>query len=148
MATSRGLPALAVGFSPPESLHRVAEHLGWRGPFLADEDRVLYRALELGRAPWWRVYSPATLAIYARGWRHRPRATTRVREDTRQLGGDAVVHDGVVRVLWSPGSPDDRVGPRELADTARALPPPGASPHDATPHDATPHPARRRGRRR
>ena len=112
-----GLPVVAVGFSPPELLRSVAEHLSWRGPFLSDEDRTLYRVLGLGRAPWWRVYSPGTLAIYARGWSRRRRAVGRPAEDTRQLGGDALVRDGVAHVLWTPHSPDDRVAPQELVDS-------------------------------
>lgn len=119
VATAACLPVVAVGFSPPEVLRSLAEYLSWRGPFLSDEDRALYRVLGLGRAPWWRVYSPGTLAIYARGRRRRRRPEGAPGEDTRQLGGDAVVRDGVARVLWSPRSPDDRVAPQDLVESAR-----------------------------
>lgn len=118
-AAGAGLPVVAVGFSPPELLRSVARHLSWRGPFLSDEDRALYRVLGLGRAPWWRVYSPGTLAIYARGWSRRQRPDGGPGEDTRQLGGDALVRDGVARVLWTPRSPDDRVAPQDLVESGR-----------------------------
>ncbi len=128
-ADARGLPALAVGFSPPEALAPLAEHLGWHGRFLSDPHRALYRRLHLGRAPWWRSYTPGTLAIYARALARSPRATSTSNprgvaapvEDTRQLGEDAVVRDGVAHILWRPRSPNDRVDPDTLAETAHHL---------------------------
>ena len=114
------LPAIAVGFSPPDALGPVAEHLGWRGPFLSDERRELYGRLGWGRAPWWRVYAPRTLAIYARARREGHQSRTPV-EDTRQLGGDAVVRDGIARVRWSPRRPDDRVDAAEMVSAARRI---------------------------
>ena len=127
-ADARGIALVAVGFSPPDLLAPVSEHLGWRGLFLSDEQRLLYRKLGLGRAPWWRVYTPGTLAIYARalvGSRPRPAepGAPGPAEDTRQLGGDAVLRDGVVHTLWSPRSPDDRVDADTLAEAAHRLTP-------------------------
>lgn len=112
---------VAVGFSPPDALAPLAGHLGWRGPFLSDTGRRLYRRLGWGRAPWWRVYSPGTLAIYLRAARrgradHRRPASG---EDTRQLGGDALVRGGRAVVRWSPRSPDDRVPVADLVAAAR-----------------------------
>ncbi len=112
---------LAVGFSPPEGLARLAEHLDWRAPFLADEQRHLYRRLDLPRARLLQAYSLGTLTRYAR-------AITRGRtirlpvEDTRQLGGDAVIQDGVVRRLWRPSTPDDRIEPRVLLTASADVP--------------------------
>ena len=34
--------AVAVGFSPPDALAPLAEHLGWRGRFLSDVERRVY----------------------------------------------------------------------------------------------------------
>ncbi|MGI9007808.1 MAG: AhpC/TSA family protein [Streptosporangiaceae bacterium] len=107
-----------VGFSPPERLAALARHLGWPGPVLADTSRVLYRRLGAGRAPLWRVYSPGTLATYAaaaaRG--HRP---ARPVEDTRQLGADAIMVNGVVRQLWLPRTPNDRPPAAQVMAAAR-----------------------------
>ncbi len=111
-----------VGFSPPDRLAAIARRVGWRGAVLGDEPRRLYHRLGLKRAPWWRVYSPGTLFAYvgalARGqWPARPV------EDTRQLGADAVVVDGLVVALWRPRTPDDRPpAPGVLAYAARMLP--------------------------
>lgn len=96
-----------VGFSPPERLAGLARHLGWPGLVLADPSRQLYHALGPGRVPLWRVYSPGTLVTYARAVRAGHRLPRPV-EDTRQLGGDAVLVDGTVVHLWRPRTPDDR----------------------------------------
>lgn len=110
---------VAVGFSPAGRLAAITRHLGWPGRTLSDPNRVLYARLGVGRAPWWRVYSPGTLATYARaiasGTRLRPAV-----EDTRQLGADAVLVDGMIRVLWRPRSPDDRPPATEVLAEARA----------------------------
>lgn len=115
-----GIGLVYVGFSPPPRQAAMARHLRWPGRVLADEGRELYRLLGLGRAPWWRVYSPGTLLTYARAALrgHRP---ARAAEDTRQLGADAVVVDGTVVRLWRPRSPDDRPGAAEVVGAARSL---------------------------
>ena len=111
---------ILIGFSPPERLAAVARHLGWPGPILADQDRMLYRRLGIGRAPLWHVYSPGTLAIYAAGLLRGQRAAPPV-EDTRQLGADAIMIDGIVRQLWRPRSPDDRPAAAEVIAATRGL---------------------------
>ncbi len=111
-----GVGLVGVGFSPPAGLAPLADHLGWTGPFLSDPGRQVYRARDLPRAPVWRVYSPGTLLRYARA-AARGRRLARPVEDTRQLGGDAVVVDGTVVRRWRPRTPDDRVAPEVLART-------------------------------
>lgn len=80
----------------------------------------MYGRLGAGRAPWWRIYSPGTLRIYARAVLARQRLRPPA-EDTRQLGADAVVVDGVVRVLWLPRSPDDRPSAADVVAAAQQL---------------------------
>lgn len=113
---------VVVGFSAPADMAALAAHLDLHGPVLADPDRDLYRLLGLPRAPVWRVYSPSTLARYAvaafRGTR-RPRPGAGAAEDTRQLGGDALVVDGVVVRRWRPRTPADRVDPSALIAALR-----------------------------
>ncbi|MGQ0574546.1 MAG: hypothetical protein ACT4RN_10120 [Pseudonocardia sp.] len=113
------IPLMTVGFSPPAALTSLADHLGLPGLVLADERRVLYRALALPRAPLWRIYSPRTLAFYGRARRSGRRARPPV-EDTRQLGGDALVVGGVVVRRWLPRTPVDRARPEVIAAAARA----------------------------
>jgi len=96
-----------VGFSPPERLAALATHLRWPGLVLTDPPRRLYHALGLGRAPLWRVYSPGTMLTYTRAALGGSQLSRPV-EDTRQLGGDAIVEDGTVIRLWRPRTPNDR----------------------------------------
>lgn len=110
-----------VGFSPVDRLAALARHLEWPGLVLSDPARGLYSALGLGRAPLWRVYSPGTLLTYARLMARGERLRAPV-EDTRQLGGDALVVDGAVVRVWRPRSPDDRPDAGAvLAEATRAL---------------------------
>jgi hypothetical protein len=110
---------ILVGFSPPERLAALARHLGWPGRVLADQPRALYGRLAVGRAPLWRVYSPATLASYAAAAARGHRLTRPV-EDTRQLGADAIMIDSTVRLLWRPHTPSDRPPPGQVIAAARA----------------------------
>lgn len=98
---------VAVGFSPSEPLAALADHLEWPWPFLSDADRVLYARLGLGRARLRDVYTPATLQRY-RAAARRGETVRRPVEDTRQLGGDAVIRAGKAVWLFRPASPDDR----------------------------------------
>lgn len=102
-----GATAVAVGFSPPDALAPLAQHLAWPWPFVADTERAVYARLGLRRAPLREVYTAGTLRRYreaaARGVPvHAPV------EDARQLGGDAVVRAGRVVRLFRPAAPDDR----------------------------------------
>lgn len=116
------VPLVVVGFSPPDALAALAGHLGLRGLILSDPQRVAYRLVGLRRAPLWQVYSPGTLVYYA--WAAvRGRTLHKPVEDTRQLGGDALVRDGVIVRRWRPSTPDDRVAPRALVDAARGIEP-------------------------
>jgi len=113
-----GIGMITIGFSPPQPLHDLAEFLHLTGPVLADEQRTVYRLLGLRRAPLWRVYSPGTLAFYRRA-RRRGQQLRRPVEDIRQLGGDAIIDDGVIIRRWAPRSPDDRVAPHRLVAAAQ-----------------------------
>ncbi|WP_219418770.1 AhpC/TSA family protein [Pseudonocardia nigra] len=113
-----GIGMITIGFRPPQPLHDLADYLHLTGPMVSDEQRTVYRLLGLRRAPLRRVYSPGTLAFYTRA-RRRGQQLQRPVEDTRQLGGDAIIADGVVTRRWAPRSPDDRVTPARLVAAAR-----------------------------
>lgn len=116
-AAAAGVPVLAAGFSPAAALAALADHLGWRAPFLADPDRLLYARLGLHRAPLWRVYSTGTVLRYVRAAARGVRLPRPV-EDIRQLGGDAVIRDGLVVRRWLPRTPNDRVRPAMMVAAA------------------------------
>lgn len=108
---------VVIGFSPPQPLAELAAHLGLTGRVLSDVDRRLYASLGLRRAPLWRIYSPGTLLRYA-GLALRGSTLHKPVEDTRQMGGDALVVDGRVVRIWRPATPDDRAAPAAIAAAA------------------------------
>lgn len=115
-----GFSLVAVGFSPPGALAALARHLGWTAPFASDEERLVYHRLGLGRAPAGQVFTPGTRALYAAA-AERGVSAERPVEDIRQLGGDALVVDGVAVMTFRPASPDDRPAVEELVSAARSL---------------------------
>lgn len=115
-----GAAAVAVGFSPPGALAALAGQLHWPWPFLSDVERVLYGRLGLPRATLRDVYTPATLRRYAAALA-RGRVIRRPVEDTRQLGGDAVLEDSVVVRVWRSASPDDRPPAAAVIDVIRGV---------------------------
>lgn len=110
---------IACGFSPPDALAALADHLHWPGPFLSDERRQLYSRLGMRRAKLWQVYSPGTLARYALA-AARGHPLPRPVEDTRQMGGDAILRNGIAIHRWLPRTPDDRAHPAHLLHLLRS----------------------------
>jgi len=100
---------VVVMFAAPPLLARFETELDLGVPMVTDRDRALYAALGFGRGSIARVWlDPRVWARYAQllagGQRMR-----RMREDTLQLGGDAVV-DAQGRLAWVYRSrgPEDR----------------------------------------
>jgi peroxiredoxin len=90
-------------------------------PVLADTDRTLYRMLGAGRGSLRRVWSVGTLAMYVRLVRQGRRLRL-PREDTRQLGADAVVdREGRLHRVWLPSGPDQRPPVADIIDAVREL---------------------------
>lgn len=117
---SLGFGLIAIGFSPPEALAALADHLAWPLPFLSDEQRILYNRLGLGRAATGQVFTPATRAVYAAA-AERGVTAERPVEDIRQLGGDALAVAGEAHLTFRPASPDDRPLPADLLAAAKSL---------------------------
>jgi peroxiredoxin len=109
------LPVVVTFTGDPARLASYREHLDLDLPVLADTDRQLYHLLGAGRGSVRAVWSPGTIAMYARLLRH-GRRLRRPTEDTRQLGADAIIdRAGRVRRIWLPPSPDTRPPISELA---------------------------------
>lgn len=116
--------AIVTFTGDPASATAYRQHLGLDEidvPVLVDPDRAMYRAFGASRGSLRRVWSPGTLAMYARLLR-RGRRLQRSDEDTRQLGADVVVdRAGRVHRLWLPDGPDRRPPVGELIDTVAQL---------------------------
>ena len=83
-------------------------------PCLVDEPRDVYRAYDLGRLPWWRTFSLASVWGYVKFWRG-GRRTGRPRSDIYQAGGDFVVDPAGRLALVHPGrDPHDRPAVEEI----------------------------------
>lgn len=108
------LPIVVTFTDDVGRLDAYREHLGIDFPILADPDRSLYRAVGAGRGSLRRVWSPGTIAMYAKLLRHGRRLRP-PSEDTRQLGADLLIGaDGRLRRLWLPEGPDLRPAITEL----------------------------------
>ena len=113
-----GVGVTAVGFSPPDALADLVAYIEWPWPFLSESERLLYRRLGLPRVPIRQVYTPGTLLRYTRALIAGRKVRLPV-EDTRQLGGDAVVRDGRVVCLFRTRDPDSRTPVAEIIAAAR-----------------------------
>ncbi len=105
----------------PMRLDAYRAHLGLDGPIVADVERNLYHAVGARRGSLRRVWSPGTLALYARllGRGRRLRTPT---EDTRQLGADLVVdRTGRIARIWLPPGPDRRPAATAILDALADL---------------------------
>ena len=115
------LPVVVTFTDDPQRLAAYRRHLDIEFPVLADVDRVLYDLFGAARGSLRNVWSPGTVAMYARLLRD-GRRLRRPSEDTRQLGADAVVdRDGRLHRLWLPPSPDVRPPVQEIADAVEEL---------------------------
>lgn len=115
------LPIVVTFTDDVSRLGAYRNHLDIGFPVLADVDRALYRLLGAGRGSIRRVWSPGTIAMYARLLRHGRRLRPPT-EDTRQLGADAVVdRDGRLHRVWLPASPDARPDIVELIEAIAEL---------------------------
>jgi hypothetical protein len=102
------LPVVVTFTDDPARQAAHGPHLGIDFPVLADPERELYRLFGARRGSFRRVWSPGTLAMYARLLR-RGRRLRVPTDDTRQLGADALLdRRGRLAQLWLPEGPDDR----------------------------------------
>jgi hypothetical protein len=113
-------PVVITFADDPARLAAYRDHLGVGIPVLADADRALYELLGAGRTSYTRVWNAGTLAMYGRLLAS-GRRLQRPRDDTRQLGADALIDaEGRLRRVWLPTSPDARPTVAELAAAARS----------------------------
>ena len=115
------LPVVITFVDDPSRLTAYRDHLELDIPVLTDVDRVLYDMLGAGRTSLANVWNPGTLAMYGQ-LLLRGRRLRLPRDDTRQLGADALVDsDGLLRHVWLPATPDARPSIAELAAEVEIL---------------------------
>jgi peroxiredoxin len=110
-------PVVVTFAGDPARLGAYTDHLQLASadiPLLADPARELYHYLGATRGRLSDVWSIGTLRMYARLLR-RGRRLRMVRDDTRQLGADAIVDaDGRLTHVWLPDGPDHRPSIAEI----------------------------------
>ena len=110
------LPIVVTFADGTTRLDAYRDHLGIDFPLLANSDRSLYDAVGAGRGTLRQIWSPGTIAMYARLLR-RGRRLRPPHEDTRQLGADLLIDEtGRLRHIWLPQGPDLRPTISELTD--------------------------------
>lgn len=83
-------------------------------PCLVDEPLAVYHAYGLGRLPWWRTFTLASLRGYLKFWRAGKKMPN-PRADIYQAGGDFVVDPEGRLALVHPGrDPHDRPSVDEI----------------------------------
>jgi peroxiredoxin len=114
---ARNAVVVVIGFEAARRQRgfcRLLELDGW--PCLVDESLAAYRAYGLGRLPWWRTFTVASLWGYVGFWR-RGLAMPRPKADIYQAGGDFVVDPAGNLALVHPGKdPHDRPTVEEIID--------------------------------
>ena len=115
------LPVVVTFAQDPLQLAAYRRHLGVPFPVLADTERGLYHLVGAGRGSVRNVWSPGTLAMYAR-LMVRGRRLRLPTQDIRQLGADVVVdRDGRMYRRWLPPSPDARPSMTEIIAVVASL---------------------------
>jgi len=87
----RGIRILVISFNARKRLADYQKLHQWPFAVLADPERKSYRYFGLARLPWYRVFSPATVRLYARLLLQGRKLENYGRDDYRQSGGDFVV---------------------------------------------------------
>ncbi len=126
----RAVTVIAVSFAEPAKLAYYQEQHRWPFKLLADPERNAYEAFNLKRLSWFRVFSPATLALYFKLWRRGAKREPYGGEDIHQSGGDFLLdREGNILFAHRSQEPGDRPAPaRLLEEIDRVLSPRGAAP--------------------
>ena len=111
----RGVSVVIISFAEPTTLVPYQEQHRWPFTILADPEREVYRAFELKRFAWFRVFSPPVLKLYFKLWRRGLKQEAYGGEDIYQSGGDFLLDSaGNVLYAYRSRSPADRPAPKKL----------------------------------
>jgi hypothetical protein len=87
----RGVSIIVISFAEATQLRLYQKYHDWRFAVLADPKRIAYKAFNLRRLSWWRVFSPVTLKLYWKLLRQGKRRQDYGKDDIQQAGGDFLV---------------------------------------------------------
>jgi hypothetical protein len=105
----RAVDVVVVSFATPERLRPYQEIKQWPFRMYADPDRAVYRAFELGRLPWWKLFGPRVVFKYLKLLWKGGRLQRTHGDDIAQGGGDFLVAaNGDVFYEFRSDDPADR----------------------------------------
>jgi peroxiredoxin len=111
----RGFSIVVISFAEPTKLASYQKRHQWPFPILADPSRNAYESFALPRLSLRRVFSPATLRLYAQLLWQRKRLENYGRDDFYQSGGDFLIdRSGAVLFAHRSREPADRPSPTAL----------------------------------
>jgi peroxiredoxin len=111
----RGFSIVVISFAEPAKLASYQKRHQWPFPILADPSRSAYESFALPRLSLARVFSLATLRLYAQLLWQRKRIENYGREDFYQSGGNFLIdRGGAVLFAHRSREPADRPSPAAL----------------------------------
>jgi peroxiredoxin len=112
---------VVVSFANPETVARYQQELNWPFPIFSDPARSIYRAFGMKRLSWFRIFSPATLALYLRLLKENRRPKRYGDADIYQGGGDFLINrQGEVLFAYRSRDPADRPSVAKLLEVIDA----------------------------
>ena len=116
----QGVNTVVVSFADPERLSHYQRLHAWPFTLLADPKREAYSHFGFKLLTWHRVFSWATVKVYARLlWRGR-KIERYGRDDHFQSGGDLLIdHEGRLYFAHHSRDPADRPGVSQLLEEVR-----------------------------
>ena len=118
----RGVSVVIISFAEPTTLVPYQEQHRWPFTILADPERKVYRAFELKRFSWFRVFSPPVLKLYFKLWRRGLKQEAYGGEDIYQSGGDFLLDSAKRSLRLSQSEPGGSAGAEKAAAGNRSRP--------------------------
>ena len=118
----RGVAIIVISFAEPAKLIHYQHYHNWPFTVLADPDRTAYRAFDLKKLSWFRVFSPATLRLYFKLLWEGKKMQHYGKDDYYQAGGDFLIdRDGNILFAHRGSEPSDRPAATRLLDAIDAI---------------------------
>jgi hypothetical protein len=120
---ARGIDVFVTSFAAPERLRPYQEIKQWPFPIYADPDRTVYKAFELRRLPWWKLFRPRVVWTYLKLLAKGGKVERTRGDDIAQGGGDFLITSaGGLLFEFRSDDPADRPTIKTLKKAVERLP--------------------------
>jgi hypothetical protein len=124
---ARGIDIVVASFATRDRLRPYQEIKQWPFSLYADPERKVYKAFELRRLPWWKLFGPRVVVKYLKLLFKGGKLQRTHGDDIAQGGGDFLVTiAGGLMYEFRSDDPADRPSIKELKKAVERLPKPGA----------------------